>query len=52
MEKKVGFAQRRKMEETGEVEMKDVDAVEKKGAKENPKSVGALEGKMELDGIE
>lgn len=36
----------------GEVEMKDVDAGEKKRAEEKSENVGAPEEKMELDGIE
>ncbi len=50
--KKVGSAQKRKMEEMGEVEMKDADTVEKKRAEEKLKNSEAPEGKMELDGIE
>lgn len=40
------------MEEIGEVEMKDVDAAEKKGAEEKLKNAESSEERMELDGIE
>ncbi len=51
LEKKVGFAQERRMEEIGDVEMKDVDAGEKKRVEEKLEIVGAPEEKMNLDGI-
>ncbi len=39
------------MEEIGDVEMKDVDAGEKKRVEEKLEIVGAPEEKMNLDGI-
>ena len=55
LERNAGFARRRKMEEMGEVEMRDVDGLgEKKGkADEGGKSEGLVEEeKMEVDGVE
>ena len=53
IEKKVGFAKRRKMEAMGEVEMRDVDAVGKKSTGKGAEGRVALEHeKMELDGVQ
>ena len=53
MEKKIGFAWRRKMEEMGEVEMKDVgDMDKKKGGREARKEEGTNDEDMELDVVE
>ena len=52
VDKKIGYAKKRAMEEAGEVEMKDVEYVEK--GKKMEKQDGAIdeEAKMEVDGVE
>ncbi len=55
VERQEGFARRRKMEEMGEVEMKDVGVEEKnKGKVEEGGKIDVLpaEEKMEVDGAE
>lgn len=52
MDKKIGYAKKRAMEEAGEVEMKDVDDSKavKRAAKGEER--GGEGEKMELDGVE
>ena len=52
LDKKVGFAKQRAMEETGEVEMKDVEEAKStsNGPKDNPRD--KEEARMELDAIQ
>ncbi len=56
LERKEGFARRRRMEEMGEVEMKDVDdaGMKKKGKVAQQGTTDGLEaeGKMDVDGVE
>ncbi|KAL8822951.1 MAG: hypothetical protein Q9191_006326, partial [Dirinaria sp. TL-2023a] len=52
MEKKIGFAKRRQMEAMGEVEMKDVNNLGKKGGRKLAEEPEAAEQKMDIDPAE
>ena len=52
LEKKLGFAKQREMEAMGEVAMKDVDNLGKKGRRQGAEQPESAEQKMELDPAE
>lgn len=54
IERKIGYARKRAMEEAGEVEMKDVADFEGKAGKSSDKEVrgGKDDADMEVDGVE